>query len=134
VPPPPAANPYAVPQPYSVAQPQTPGQPPVYGQPGYGQPVYGQAGYGQPSAPNGLSVASMILGIAGVVLSFFGGIGFFPALAAVITAHMAVKRQPAAKPFWLTGLITGYVGIAISVFYLIAIIFFAAFMAAYPGG
>lgn len=125
MPPPPAANPYSVPQPYSVAQP---------GQPVYGQPAYGQPGYGQAAPANGLSVASMILGIAGVVLALIYGIGFLPALAGVITGHMASKRQPYAKPFWVTGLITGYIGIAISVFWGIAIVLFIGVMAAYPGG
>lgn len=125
VPPPPAANPYSVPQPYSVAQP---------GQPAYGQPAYGQPGYGQPAAPNGLSIASLILGIAGVVLALFYGFGFLPALAGVITGHLASKRQPQSKPLWVTGLITGYIGIAISVIWGIAIVVFIGFMAAYPAG
>lgn len=102
---------------------------PGYGQPGYGQPGYGQTGYAQPSAAQpayqqayvaapagparGLSLASMITGIAGVFLSFFGA-GFLPAVAAVVLGHIAQRRQPYAKPFWLTGLITGYVGVAIS--------------------
>jgi hypothetical protein len=58
----------------------------------------------------------MICGISGVFLSFFS-FGFFPALAGVILGHIAQKKQPYAKPFWLTGVITGYVGIAISLIY-----------------
>jgi hypothetical protein len=65
----------------------------------------------------------MILGIAGVVLGFFG-FGFLPALAAVITGHMAQKRQPYARPFWLTGIITGYVGIGLGI--IAGLIFLAA--------
>ncbi len=93
-----------------MAQPQAYGQAPAYGQPGYAPP-----------ATNGLSIASMILGIVGILGSLIW-IGLLPAVAAVITGHMAVKRQPSAKPFWLTGLITGYIGIAITVIYILVLI------------
>lgn len=95
-------NPYAQPNPYQGANPYLSTNP-------YGQPYPAQA-----SSPNGLAIASMVCGIAGIFLSvaFFG---LFPAIAAVITGHMAQRRQPAAKPFWLTGLITGYVGIGIAI-------------------
>lgn len=81
---------------------------------------------GESSLPSGLSIASMVTGIAGVLLSL-GGLGFLPALAAVITGHMARSRDPQAKPFWLTGLITGYVGIGLSV--LIGLFVFGAALA-----
>jgi hypothetical protein len=95
-------------------QPAQPGT--VPGQQPYGQSAYGQPGYTPPPAgpAQGLSIASMILGIGGLVLSWFG-FGLLAAIAAVITGHMAQKRQPWAKGFWLTGIITGYVGLAISV-------------------
>ena len=53
----------------------------------------------------------MVLGIAGIVL----GLGLILGIAAVITGHMASKREPHAKGFWTTGLITGYVGIALGI-------------------
>ena len=62
----------------------------------------------------------MICGIAGVLLSFFSA-GFLPGIAAVITGHLAAKRQPWAKGLWMTGLITGYVSVAISLLWLIAV-------------
>jgi len=52
----------------------------------------------------------MVLGIVGVL---FGGFGLLISIAAVITGHMGQRRQPYAKPFWLTGIITGYFGILI---------------------
>ena len=82
-----------------------------------------------PGPPQGLSIASLACGIGGVVFSFFG-FGFLPALAAVITGHLAQKRQPHARGYWLTGLITGYVGLGISVLTGIALaIGFAAWIA-----
>ena len=63
--------------------------------------------------PMGLSLASLILGVVGVFLAF-AFIGFFASLAAVITGHLAQRRQPEARPYWLTGIITGYVGLAIA--------------------
>ncbi|MCU1425960.1 MAG: hypothetical protein JWM51_2251 [Microbacteriaceae bacterium] len=62
--------------------------------------------------PRGISVASMICGIAGVVIAVFW-MGLLPAVAAVVLGHMGQRKQPYARPFWLTGIITGYVGVAI---------------------
>ena len=55
----------------------------------------------------------MIAGIVGVLGSFVG-FGFLPSLAGVIMGHIAQKREPWAKGFWMTALITGYVGVGIS--------------------
>jgi Domain of unknown function (DUF4190) len=100
-PPPPPGDPYAPPA-Y-----QTVGYPPAY------QPA-GYAGYGQPQPPRGLSIASMVLGIVGVVFGVFYGLGLFPSIAAVITGHLAQRRQPQGRGFWLAGLITGYLGLFFS--------------------
>jgi hypothetical protein len=70
----------------------------------------------------------MVLGLAGLVLTLVW-LGFLPALAAVITGHLAQRRQPAARGFWLTGIITGYVGIAISVIGLLFLVLVLAFTA-----
>lgn len=101
----------AQPNPYAQAAPAAPNP---YAQGAPAQP-YNSGPYVAPPA-QGLSITSMILGIAGV---FFA---FFPlAVAAVITGHMASKKQPYAKPFWLTGIITGYVGLGISLLVGLAI-------------
>ena len=121
---PPAYAP-APPPPYSAGQPAA-------GQPAAGQPASGQAYAagqpyvaGEPVPPRGLALASMITGIAGLVLAF-AGVGFLPAVAAVVLGHIAQRKQPYARPFWLTGLITGYVGVAIGLitvaFWIIVII------------
>lgn len=90
-------------------------------------------GAGEAGTPSGLSIASMVTGISGVLLSL-GGLGLLPALAAVITGHMARTRDPGARPFWLTGLITGYVGLGLSVVVgLIVIVAFGAFFLTISG-
>jgi hypothetical protein len=53
----------------------------------------------------------MVCGIVGIVL-----FAFLPALAAVIIGHIASRKQPWARGFWITGLITGYIGTVISAF------------------
>lgn len=82
--------------------------PPVQAPPQWSAPA--------PQPPKGLSITSMALGLSGLFLSFFG-LGALIVIAAVVTGHLAVKRQPHAKGFWLTGLITGYIGIAFSLIY-----------------
>jgi len=131
--PPPAAPPAAPTQQPSYQQPQQqPFQQQGYQQQQpYGQqPGYAQAPYGQPGAypgyaappPRGLSITSMVLGIVGFVGSWIYGIGLFPAIAAVIIGFIARKRQPQGKGFWLTGLITGWVGIAICILWIVGLI------------
>ncbi|MEP6478184.1 MAG: DUF4190 domain-containing protein [Rhodoglobus sp.] len=113
-PPAPAAAPAAS---ATLAPPAPPHAQPVANP--YGAPA---AYAGAPAGPSqGLSITSMVLGILGILSSFIG-VGFLPALAAVITGHLAQKQQPHAKPFWLTGIITGYIGIAISVISVILLI------------
>ncbi|WP_211129138.1 DUF4190 domain-containing protein [Sinomonas albida] len=125
-------------QPYS-REPygQQPFAEPAYGQPAYGQPAYGQPAYGQsaysqpvygqpqqspysfpsqpyypPAEPRGLSIASMVCGIASLV-----GFGFFllPQIAAVILGHMALSREPAGRGFAIAGLAMGYFCLLITV-------------------
>ena len=97
--------PVAVPAPFAAPAPiAAPYVPPVAAAPR------------QPQAPRGLALTSMILGIGGLVLSFFG-VGFFVVVAAVVTGHIASRRQRHAKPLWLTGIIAGYVGIGFSAIY-----------------
>lgn len=82
------------------------------------------SGYGmQPTPAQGLSIASLVCGLSGLFLSIFA-LGFLPAVAAVITGHLAAKRQPLAKGYWLTGLISGYIGIVISVLIVLFWVFF----------
>jgi hypothetical protein len=113
------------------AQPAPPayGAPQPYGaQPAYGQPAYAQ----QPAGPaQGLAVTSMVLGLVGLLGSFIG-LGFLPALAGVITGHFAQRRQPWARGFWITGLITGYIGLGISVITFIG--FVAIWIFAFTAG
>ncbi|MCU1471590.1 MAG: hypothetical protein JWQ39_2739 [Glaciihabitans sp.] len=63
----------------------------------------------------------MVLGIVGVVFSLFYGLGLFPAIAAVITGHIASRKQKHAKAFWLTGIITGYAGLAICLIVIVVV-------------
>jgi hypothetical protein len=64
----------------------------------------------------------MITGIAGAFFSLFEGLGLFPSIAAVITGHLARKRNPQARAMWLTGLICGYIGIGFSLIWIVVLI------------
>ena len=120
-------NAYATPatsNPYATPTSGTPYAAPAPGNP-YATPASGAA-----LAGKGLSVTSLVLGCIGVVLTIVY-LGFFPALAAVITGHMAQRRQPAAKAFWMTGLITGYLSLVLSTILVVWIvaIFVQSYMA-----
>ena len=107
------SNPYAKPassNPYATPAPGNP----------YATPAPGTTSAAT-LAGKGLSVTSLILGCIGVVLTIVY-LGFFPALAAVITGHMAQRRQPAAKAFWMTGLVTGYLSLVLSTILVVWIV------------
>lgn len=84
---------------------------PVPPTPYAGQPSYAAAPAGP---PRGLAITSMILGICAASICCTS---LVVGIAAVITGHIAQRSQPYARGYWLTGLITGYVGIAISAIY-----------------
>lgn len=140
-PPPPApitqAYPGAAPQPGYAATPA-----PAYGAPQqpYGaiapvQPVYAPIAYAPPRPNSGLAITSLICGLAGLFL-FWLFVPVAASVVAVITGHMALKQirsNPVlgGRGLAITGLITGYIGVAIVVaeiaFFVLSILFLGAF-------
>lgn len=108
------------PNPYAQAAPAVP------------QP-YANGPYVAPPSQT-LSIVSMILGIVGILFSFCYGGGFLFSLGAVITGHLATKREPHAKGFRLAGVITGYVGLGIAALWVIGLIVFFVILAASSAG
>lgn len=80
---------------------------------GYASPPPAYAAATGPAPSKTLSLIGMIAGIVGVVA--FGW--FIPAsIAAIILGTLGKKREGLpAKGFWLTALITGWVGVGLSV-------------------
>ena len=119
VPPVPPPGEPVTPPPAAPGPPPASEQPPAYAQPAYAQPT--------PAAPKTLSLIGMIAGIVGLVgfpvvfIPIVGSImGLFIPAAAIVLGFLGRKREGVpAKPFWLTALITGFVGIAIAVISLI---------------
>lgn len=68
----------------------------------------------------------MVCGIVGLL---FFGFGLLISVAAVILGHLAQKRQAHARGFWITGLITGYIGIGLAV--IVGVFFLIFFVAAF---
>ena len=67
-----------------------------------------------------MSIVSFVLGIVGLLASIPGGLGLVLSVAAVVVGHLGQHRERVAgKPFWLTGLITGYVGIGLSLIWIV---------------
>ncbi len=109
------------PQPgYGYPQPGPPQPGYGYAQPGYPQPGYG---YGVPGGPrrNGLGTAAMVLGIVGVLLSTL----FVPAILALIFGFIGRARVGRGEATnggqAMTGIILGFVDIAIGVLLVVAI-------------
>ncbi|MDH6179953.1 hypothetical protein M2152_000135 [Microbacteriaceae bacterium SG_E_30_P1] len=74
-----------------------------------------------------LSIVSMALGLSGFFL------GIFVSIAAVVLGHLAQKREPQAKAFWLTGIIAGYVGIGFSLVVIVLSLVYVAFILLFVG-
>ncbi|QEV99938.1 DUF4190 domain-containing protein [Microbacterium caowuchunii] len=140
--PPPTAPPTAPPA--APQQPQQPQQqtaayppPPSYGeqnaapqgypgQTGYAPPTYPGSGYTPyPAAPktNVLAIVSLIASIANFVILPFVG-----ALAGVITGHISLKQLKTSgengRGMALAGTIVGWVGLALSILGIIAVILY----------
>lgn len=80
---------------------QSPGsQPPVY------QPYPGsqQYYYGMANQPKPLSIASLVCGIASVIMGWL----LVPQVAAIVTGHLGLKREPAGRGLSIAGLVMGY--------------------------
>ncbi|GAA3403228.1 DUF4190 domain-containing protein [Pseudarthrobacter polychromogenes] len=88
----------------------------------YGQPAgpYAQQGYyGMQAEPKTLSIASMVCGIASVIMGWL----LLPQIAAIITGHMALKREPSGRGMSIAGLVLGYLCLlGYGAFWLLAII------------
>lgn len=122
------------PQQPSQGQPgQQQSQPGQYGAPQYQQPVYQQPqypvqpqyaqpqyAYGVPAyappPPRGLSITSMVLGLA----SFVFGFTFAVPLVGLILGIIALKREPAGRAMSLTGIIVS----AVMLLAWVAVVFF----------
>ena len=127
-------------QPAAYAPPAAYGQP-VADQPGYPQAGYPQPGYGPtssapvPTAAKTLSLIGMIAGIIGllgfaiVFIPIVGSIlGLFVPAAAVVLGFMGRSREGApAKVFWITALVTGFIGLGIALIALVGWIALFAF-------
>ncbi len=92
---------------------------PQYGQPQYGQPAYGQPQYGQPARNNGKAIAALWTGIGSIVLSFCC-LGFAGIVAIVlgVKARSEIRAsggQQEGDGMALAGIITGAIGIVLSV-------------------
>jgi hypothetical protein len=128
--PPPPQDPYAAGG-YQQAPSSTPPpsyMPPPAPGPYYGGPVqYGAAGY-PAQRNNSLALISMICGIGGLVLMFFCGLGFLPAVAALILGFVGRSQinqsggTQGGSGMALTGIITGGVAIALSVIVFIIVL------------
>ena len=127
----------------------TPGGSPAYGAPGQGAPSYASAPSYDPSRPNGgvpdgipygsvqagpypaasarprhgLSLASFITGISSVVLVLFPVLGVLAGIAGIVLGFVGRSKEAGAPTWmWLIGLITGFLGLVLSIVAVIAFV------------
>ncbi|TFC32590.1 DUF4190 domain-containing protein [Cryobacterium sp. TMT2-14] len=137
---PPAYNgptpPASVPPAYGAATP-----PPGYDTPAMTQaPAHGDAyssPFGAVAAKQPIfSILALVAGVIGVLgspivfLPIVGGIlGLFIPAAAVVLGFLGKSKEPQARGFWLTGLITGFIGVGLA---LVSIVIWSVFFATIP--
>lgn len=109
------------------------GATPSYGQQPYGQPAYGGAPGYQPRKTPVLGIIGMICGIVSVVFFWIYGLGIFPAAAAIVLGFLSRRKETASKGFWLTALITGFVGLALAIIVIIVVIVAFTYLAHHSG-
>jgi len=89
----------------------------------YAEPTPYTAPVGAPAGKSPiLSIISLVAGILGLIAGLTGGWGLLFSIAGVVLGHLGQKRETAAKGFWLTGLITGYVGILANLVWIVIVI------------
>ncbi|MFW0112148.1 DUF4190 domain-containing protein [Rothia sp. CCM 9416] len=101
-------------------------QQPNYSAPGYGYSQYPAGGYptyaaAETNKPKGLAIASMVLGIIGFISGWavIGGIFALVAIVLGIVALVKTKTGGGGKGFAITGIVTGALGLLISILMLI---------------
>lgn len=76
--------------------------------------------------PRTLSVVSMVLALSSVLVALLlTVVGLAMAITAIVLGILAVRREPHAKAFWLTGIIVGGAVVLLSVGGFIALIVWA---------
>jgi len=81
-----------------------------------------------PTVTNGLSIASMILGIASIFLSCCYGIGIITAILGVIFGFVSKKSidnsqgREQGKGFAIAGIITGFIAILFSILVVVVLV------------
>jgi hypothetical protein len=129
--PPPAPTPAPPPPPPTAAGYPAPGFPAQ----GYPAQTYPAQGYGQPRQNSGKAIASMVLGIVGLLGAFFCGIGLIAAIVGLVLGYVA-KREIRDSQGRLdgsgmatAGIVLGWVAVGL------ALVFVAiAVMASLPSG
>lgn len=106
--------------------PELSGGPAVPGYSGQAPSQYAVPYGAMPGATSGLAIASMVCGICCLFMCYFAGIC---GLAAVICGHMALGRisqspvPVGGRGMAIAGLILGYLGILISVAFIVMMVF-----------
>ena len=88
----------------------------------------------RPAVPKALSVTSMVCGLAAMVIWVVVlPVASLASVAAVVLGHIGLKREPQARGFAITGIVTGYLGVLCSLLWLLVLIGVFALPLAFSG-
>ena len=125
-PPPPPPGPPPPPPPGAYPPPGQQWAPPGYGQQPWQQSPYGGTPLGaqRPKMENGLGVAALVLGILAVLSGWIivgGVLGILAVIFGIIGIRKANRGRADNKGMAIGGLVTGLIGIAISIFVVVVV-------------
>jgi hypothetical protein len=101
---------------------------------GYGQPPYGGDGpygyspgaYPRPRNTNGFAIASMVLGILGILFDWAFGIGMIGAILALIFGYVARKQirehGDSGGGMAIAGIVLGWIAVAFFVLFIVFLV------------
>lgn len=77
----------------------------------------------RPAVPKALSVTSMVCGLAAMIIWVIVlPVASLASVAAVVLGHIGHSREPQARGFAITGIVTGYFGVLCSIVMIVLLV------------
>jgi hypothetical protein len=131
------------PPPESPAHAQAASGLPAYGQqsdgaPPYGAPAYGQYGQSRPRHTNGFAIASLVLGILGILGDFLFGVGIVGSVLALIFGYVGRsqirERGDSGGGMAIAGIVLGWIAVALFILFILLFVVVGITLTSKSGG